>query len=73
MESKASCRGARTLDENGFSSLCSLAEVGQNCPPLDFRNGSLPDRLMVGQRPLEAFILVRIQVRQQSCETCRVI
>ena|GEM_PF-2124513 len=24
----------------------------------------LPDRLMVGQRPLEAFILVRVQVRQ---------
>lgn len=26
----------------------------------------LPDRLMVGQRPLEAFILVRIQVRQPA-------
>ena len=26
----------------------------------------LPDRLMVGHRPLEASILVRIQVRQQT-------
>ena len=31
----------------------------------------MPDRLMVGHIPLEDGILVRVQVRQQSCETYR--